>query len=414
LSKNNLCQKIKFEQICKNISVRIEDPKLADTDYYIGLEHLDPEEPKILRHGSPQDVSKTKLRFKSGHILFGKRNWYLRRLAIAERSGICSAHMLVLEPMEGKIIKEFLSLLMFSDEFYEKALMVSAGSMSPTIKWKDLAKLEFTIPSISTQETILSIINPIQESISKTQNLLQKIENYYVSKREFLLTRGIEHKKFKKVKEEYGKKTEIPESWKIQKLKDNSIIKGRIGWQGLTTKEYEKEGEFYLVTGTDFKNGRIMWETCVYVNKDRFDQDQKIQLKLNDVLITKDGTIGKIAIIDKLTLPATLNTGVFVIRPIENNYVPEFLFYVFESHHFLKFLDVLKAGSTISHLFQKDFENFSFYVPSKPEQQKIVSILSNLREQSKKLENHLLKLKMLQKSVINSMLTPLEKNNVVN
>ena len=138
-------QKVRFDQICKNISNRIDDPKQADTDYYVGLEHLDSEEPKISRHGSPQDVSKTKLLFKPGHILFGKRNWYLRRLAVAQREGICSAHMLVLEPIEGKITKEFLPLLMFGDDFYEKALMVSAGSMSPTIKWKDLAKQEFLI-----------------------------------------------------------------------------------------------------------------------------------------------------------------------------------------------------------------------------------------------------------------------------
>ena len=68
-------QKVRFDQICKNISDRIDDPKEAETDYYVGLEHLDPEEPKILRHGNPQDVSKTKLQFKTDHILFGKRKF---------------------------------------------------------------------------------------------------------------------------------------------------------------------------------------------------------------------------------------------------------------------------------------------------------------------------------------------------
>ena len=151
MTSNGSWQKVRFDEICKNISDRIDDPKQAKTDYYVGLEHLDSEDPKISRHGSPQDVSKTKLLFKPGHILFGKRNWYLRRLGVAQRDGICSAHMLVLEPIEGKSTKEFLPLVMFSDDFYEKALMVSAGSMSPTIKWKDLAPLEFLIPSIEQQ-----------------------------------------------------------------------------------------------------------------------------------------------------------------------------------------------------------------------------------------------------------------------
>ncbi len=194
----NSWQKVRFDQICKNISNRIEDPKKAVTDYYVGLEHLDSEEPKILRHGSPLDVSKTKLLFKSGHILFGKRNWYLRRLAVAERDGICSAHMLVLEPIEGKSIKEFVQLLMFSDDFYEKALTVSAGSMSPTIKWKDLGKLEFSLPSLKNQKSILSLMDKIDHTITSMQDLLEKSKIYRNSRRELLLTRGVRHSKFKK------------------------------------------------------------------------------------------------------------------------------------------------------------------------------------------------------------------------
>ena len=69
----------------------------------------------------------------------------------------------------------------------------------------------------------------------------------------------------------------------------HSKIKARIGWQGLTTSEYLDDGYAYLVTGTDFSDGRINWEECHYVTKDRYDQDPNIQLKNGDVLITKDG-----------------------------------------------------------------------------------------------------------------------------
>ena len=213
-------QKVRFDQICKNISNRIDDPKQADTDYYVGLEHLDSEEPKILRHGSPNDVGATKLRFKSGQILFGKRRWYLRKLAVAQREGICSAHMMVLEPIGGKITKEFLSILMQGEDFFEKARRVSAGSLSPTIKWKDIARLEFLIPPIPEQETVLSLTHQIDGVITKTQSLLQQTKIYSVSKRENLLTRGIGHTKFKKVKWHYGKTIEIPEEWELVKIKD--------------------------------------------------------------------------------------------------------------------------------------------------------------------------------------------------
>jgi len=77
----------------------------------------------------------------------------------------------------------------------------------------------------------------------------------------------------------------IPEEWQVQNILDNSILKARIGWQGLTTAEYRTNGKFYLVTGTDFLNGKINWETCVYVNKKRYDQDINIQLKTGDILV---------------------------------------------------------------------------------------------------------------------------------
>lgn len=37
---------------------------------------------------------------------------------------------------------------------------------------------------------------------------------------------------------------EIPESWSINKIKYLAILKGRIGWQGLTSEEYQDDGAY--------------------------------------------------------------------------------------------------------------------------------------------------------------------------
>ena len=74
-------------------------------------------------------------------------------------------------------------------------------------------------------------------------------------------------------------------------------------------------GKYYLVTGTDFTKGRVNWGSCWFVDASRYVQDKNIQLKERDILLTKDGTIGKVGFIDSLPGPATLNSGVFVIRP---------------------------------------------------------------------------------------------------
>lgn len=107
----------------------------------------------------------------------------------------------------------------------------------------------------------------------------------------------------------------IPEDWELCNIGKNTNLKARIGWQSLRTQEYLTTGDYALVTGTDFNGGLVDWNTCYFVSEWRYKQDTNIQLKLGDVLVTKDGTIGKVGYIQHLPFPATLNSGIYVIRP---------------------------------------------------------------------------------------------------
>lgn len=104
-------------------------------------------------------------------------------------------------------------------------------------------------------------------------------------------------------------------AWEQRKLSEIVRMNARIGWQNLRQSEFLDDGDFLLITGTDFKNGRVNFGTCHYIAKERFDQDPKIQVEEGSILLTKDGTIGKVALVDKLSKPATLNAGVYNIVP---------------------------------------------------------------------------------------------------
>lgn len=207
------------------------------------------------------------------------------------------------------------------------------------------------------------------------------------------------------------KQTEIgllPEDWDVINLEKNFTLKARIGWQGLTTAEYLDNGNYGLVTGTDFKGGYIDWDNCVFVEKMRFDQDRNIQLKNGDVLVTKDGTIGKIAYVDFLPKPTTLNSGVFVIRPKSNNINNRFFYYVLMSFYFDDFLLKITAGSTITHLYQKDFVNFNFICPPLPEQEAIAEALSDADAWIESLEQLISKKRLIKLGAMQELLTPKE------
>jgi type I restriction enzyme S subunit len=168
---------------------------------------------------------------------------------------------------------------------------------------------------------------------------------------------------------------EIPISWEVKRIKHTTYIKGRIGWQGMRSDEFLELSDSYVVTGTDFENGRIKWETCYQVPIERYDEDPFIQLKDGDLLITKDGTIGKVAVVENLPKIATLNSGVFLTRPIFDSYVPKFMYWILFSDVFKTFYDFNKSGSTIQHLYQNVFNEFKFPLPSHSEQTAIAKYL---------------------------------------
>jgi type I restriction enzyme S subunit len=198
---------------------------------------------------------------------------------------------------------------------------------------------------------------------------------------------------------------EIPEDWEYISIGRDTVLKARIGWQALTTKEYQTTGDIYLVTGTDFDSGAVKWERCFYVSEWRYKQDQNIQLRNDDVLITKDGTIGKVGYVTELHRPATLNSGVFVIRPKNNNLMQRFLFYVLTSRIFDDFINKITAGSTITHLYQKDFVNFEFPAPCIEEQTAIATILSDMDEEIQALQQRLAKTRQIKQGMMQELLT---------
>lgn len=193
--------------------------------------------------------------------------------------------------------------------------------------------------------------------------------------------------------------------WKPLNLAASSHLKARIGWQGLTTQEYLKFGEYTLVTGTDIHSGKINWRGCVFVDKWRFVQDRNIQLQNGDILLTKDGTIGKVARVSDLPGPATLNSGVFVIRPKNESYHSGFAFHILSSSIFEEFLAKLTAGSTIVHLYQKDLVTFVFDAPDIEEQIEISVVLDEMDAEIQTLETRLEKARFVKEGMMQNLLT---------
>ena len=165
------------------------------------------------------------------------------------------------------------------------------------------------------------------------------------------------------------------------KLGEYLYIKGRIGWKGLKKSEYLNNGAYRIINGETLTNDGINWDKAGYITQQRYDESPEIMLQEDDILISKDGTIGKIGYVKELDMPTTVASGIFVIR----NERPElidtgFIFHFLRSPYFKAFIEMRTEGSVIPHLYQKDFVDLDFPLYPLEVQKKIASILNLLDE----------------------------------
>jgi type I restriction enzyme M protein len=112
--KRDVWKRLPFGEFAGSVNERVE-PSQAGDEIYVGLEHLDPQDLHIRCWGKGSDVIGTKLRFRKGDLIFGRRRAYQRKLAVAEVDGICSAHAMVVRAKPDVVLPEFLPFLMMSD-----------------------------------------------------------------------------------------------------------------------------------------------------------------------------------------------------------------------------------------------------------------------------------------------------------
>ena len=155
---------------------------------------------------------------------------------------------------------------------------------------------------------------------------------------------------------------EIPEEWAVGRIKYNYYLKGRIGWQGLKADEFTDDGP-YLVTGTDFINGTVNWSTCYHISEERYAEAPEIHVKKGDLLITKDGTVGKVAYVETKPEKVSLNSHLLIMRPFSLNYSNRFLFWIIQSPIFEKYFLLTQNGTIMASLSQEKINNFSFPLP---------------------------------------------------
>jgi type I restriction enzyme S subunit len=401
-------QKAKFGEFVINIVNRVDNPRESGLKDYIGLDHLETDEIRIKKFGSTEDVEAMKLLCRKGDIIFGKRNAYLRKVAVADRDAVVSAHSMVLRPKFGNIEPMFLSCFMQSSQFWKIAQAISEGSMSPTIKWKTLSVQEFWLPTLKEQAKIATILWSIEDNIEKTENLLAIVEKLKKGMFEELLTKGTGYINFKKTK--WG---EIPEEWEIVKLCDICGI-----------MDVDHKIPKSQLTGVSFISAKDLVgdETDISFTDIKFisEEDYRIQAKKctprkNDVLYTRTGAKLGIARLVKDDRTFGISSSLCIVRSSEK-ILPVYLETLLNSD---KVHNQAKLGTKsigVPDLALHEIKKFQVPLSPIEYQLKFVEFTDFMLSYHKLLKNHLTNLKLLKKKSLNSFLSgdlliPVEDSN---
>ncbi|XES77669.1 MAG: restriction endonuclease subunit S [Candidatus Bathyarchaeia archaeon] len=169
----------------------------------------------------------------------------------------------------------------------------------------------------------------------------------------------------------------LPGGWTAVTLEDYISIAGRIGWRGLKKEEYLTEGVPLLAVKDILENGSINFDVTNHLSDFRYEESPEIQLRNQDVLVTKDGTIGKIGFVENLPTKVTVNSSILVVRSCKA-ILPKYLFYYFRGPKFQELVRQKTAGTAVPHLFQHDIKKFEIHIPPFNEQLRIVGKVEEL------------------------------------
>ena len=270
--------------------------------------------------------------------------------------------------------------------FYYYAMSVStecfdllgSGATFKEISADSFSNVKMPYPSLAEQEAIAAYLDARCADIDKvvaTQEkriaLLKELKQSVITQ---AVTRGLNPDvKMKDSGVEWI--GEVPEHWERISMKYFFYMKGRIGWQGLKADEFIDEGP-YLITGTDFENGRVVWERCYHISQERYNQDPAIHVKRGDLLITKDGTVGKLALIDDMPDIASLNSHLLILRPYDANLITNnYVYWYLSSQIFKIYTGLTQSGSIMESLSQEKIGDFQMALPPIEEQKQIASYL---------------------------------------
>ncbi len=388
-----------------------EDTKRDFSFYYIDISSVSEGKltlpsNKIIFREAPSRARKIVSR---GDVLMSTVRPNLKAFAYFDQSDddyIASTGFAVLTARD-QVDARFILYSILSDDVTNQIKALIVGSNYPAVNSNAVRCLRVLTPPYLEQTKIAEILSTVERAIEQTETLIAKQQCIKTGLMQNLLTRGIdEHGNLRSEQTHQFKDSplgRIPVEWEVKSLDQ---LASRIVDGVHHTPTYVESGvPFIVITdltgspGIDFSSTRYISE------KDHREFSKRADPKTGDVLVTKDGTLGVARIVPPNVPEFSIFVSVAMLRPKQNECLPELIWAFFESGEFAIQLGSLSAGTGLKHIHLEHFRSFLLRRPSIDEQIQIFSIISKQKDLLNQKMSELNKLKKLKTALMQDLLT---------
>ena len=312
---------------------------------------------------------------------------------------------------ENKLLRDFIPLI-FSMNYVRIQFTSFIGAVSvPKLALFRIEKCDIALPSLKEQQTIVSIITNLDNLISFYTNTIQTTKKLKTGLMQQLLTKGIGHKKFKKVKTLFGICEEIPEEWEVKTLeKLFEFLKTGTN----SRKDLTKNGEIHYIHYGDI---HTQWNKFVLdCNKEEIPQIEKNKveqlslLKEGDLIIADvsedyEGSGASVLLKNIKNKKIVSGLHTFALRTDDKQIAIDFRTHITLGKFIKRQIISYVTGTSVYGLSKNNLKKITICLPKIKEQEKIGSILSNVDETINDLELKKTTIQNLKKGLMQKLLT---------
>ncbi len=167
---------------------------------------------------------------------------------------------------------------------------------------------------------------------------------------------------------------DIPEGWKIGRIKNVAGLFGRIGFRGYNSDDLNKDGVGAItLSPSNMQPMDMDYSSVTYLSWEKYYESPEIMIQNGDLLYVKTGSsYGKVSYVHDLPREATINPQILRIVPkIDNKYLGYFMQSTLCEYQ----TKVGVVGGTIPTISQEKINNFWVLLPLEKEQHSIASYL---------------------------------------